>query len=283
MRSILLISIIMAMFQVQLKAQPYFDIANFKYMYSPDMGAFNHKANHEKVNYSNVNLNIPIPFKPLHGIAVINPFFEKWDYRLTTSNEPETHYQNIGLAVSFIDTASTHKIRLALSPIVRVENFSEDGTGSAQWGLAGLAIFHLKKITYKAGFYLNGEYFDKFFVPLLGIEWDISDKNKLFGILPGSLTFEHRIQNGFYVGGTFRSITNSYRSLGSSYFRIDDNQLGIYTDINFTKRFVFNAEAGHSFFRKIRFGQKDVYVNDQHVNDNFYFRCTLAYRIRFKQ
>ena len=105
----------------------------------------------------------------------------------------------------------------------------------------------------------------------------------MFGLLPGSLTYEHRVQNGFYLGGTFRSITNSYRALGNSYFRVDDNQLGIYTDINITKRIVLNAEAGHSYFRKIRFGQKGVFVEDQHVNDNFYFRCMVAYRIRFKK
>jgi hypothetical protein len=36
-----------------------------------------------------------------------------------------------------------------------MENFSKDGTGSAQWGLAGLAIFQLKQIALNIKHILN--------------------------------------------------------------------------------------------------------------------------------
>jgi hypothetical protein len=268
-------------FLYALNAQPYLDIVNVKYMQSPDYGLFNQSNNKEKLAYLNTSFNIPVKCKPINGIVIINPFFEQWDTEISNISNPVSHFQNIAMSVTFLDTVSTHKIRLAISPIVRMENFSKDGTGSAQLGVAGLAIFHSKKVNYKVGFYINGEYFNDFFVPLFGIDWNISKKDKLFGILPGSLTYEHRIANGFYWGAAFRSITNSYRELENNYFRVNDNQLGIYTDFNIAKQIVLTAEAGHSFFRKLIIGQKNVFTNDLKVNDNMYFRLSIAYRIRF--
>ncbi|HQW85048.1 MAG TPA: hypothetical protein PK987_11320, partial [Ferruginibacter sp.] len=64
---------------------------------------------------------------------------------------------------------------------------------------------------------------------------------------------------------------------------IDENQLGLYLDAYLSKSIVLNMEVGHSLFRKVRTGVKDVFISDAGVNDNFYFRISLAYRVRFKK
>jgi hypothetical protein len=106
--------------------------------------------------------------------------------------------------------------------------------------------------------------------------------NDLFGVLPGNLTYEHKINEHFYYGANFRAITNSYGNT-NGYWRIDENQLGIYLDTYFNKNFVLNIEAGHSLLRKIRTGAKDVFKFDANVNDNFYAKASFAYRVRFKR
>src|SRR5438874_792713 len=76
---------------------------------------------------------------------------------------------------------------------------------------------------------------ENFFVPLIGIDWQINPRDVLFGVLPGSLWFEHKVNQNFFYGGTFRALTNSYRlqtidpcasgdCSGKNYLRIDDNQ-----------------------------------------------------------
>ncbi|MBK8521472.1 MAG: hypothetical protein IPL54_11610 [Chitinophagaceae bacterium] len=112
-----------------------------------------------------------------------------------------------------------------------------------------------ENLTWKLGIYVNNELFGLFVMPLSGIDWRINARNNLFGILPGNLTYEHKINDHFYYGANFRAITNSYAK-SNSYWRIDENQLGLYLDTYFNKNLVLNIEAGHSLFRKIRTGEK---------------------------
>ncbi len=91
-------------------------------------------------------------------------------------------------------------------------------------------------------------------------------------------------------GGNFRTFTNSYK-LDIRYFmppvsdflRIDDNQLGLYTDFYLLPKVVLNAEAGYSILRKVRAGygntSKDEYIV-MSENSAPYFRVTLQYRLR---
>ena len=265
-----------------LKAQPYLDAVNIKYMNSPDAGIINRNKNNHTLTYSNISINAPLACKPIHGIVLVSPFYEQWNTSIPGATNTLTKHQNFALALSFVDTVSTHPWRYAIMPIIRMKDFSEDGTSPAQLGVAGLAIFQQNKsLTWKFGFYLNQDYFGNYFVPLLGFDWWINDRDKLFGILPGNMTFEHKATKSLYYGITFNAVTNSYRDQGNQYFRVDDNQLGIFADAYLTQNIVLNTEIGHSLYRKLRTGEKNVFENDLAVTDNFYIRLMLAYRIRF--
>ena len=77
-------------------------------------------------------------------------------------------------------------------------------------------------------------------MPLAGIDWKINARNNLFGILPGNLTYEHKINEHFYYGANFRAITNSYAK-SNGYWLIDENQLGLHLDTYLTKNLVLNV------------------------------------------
>jgi hypothetical protein len=62
---------------------------------------------------------------------------------------------------------------------------------------------------------------------------------------------------------------------------VDENQVGIFADWYVSGKVVFNIEAGHSVFRKIRTGTKNKARTDWQANDNMYLKFGLAYRIRF--
>ena len=265
-----------------LRAQPYLDIVSVNYMHSPDAGIINRNKQNHTLGYFNTSLNVPMPCKSIRGIVMVSPFYEEWNLSWTSTLNILAKHRNFALALSFVDTTMHHKWRYAVTPIIRMKDFSEDGTSSAQLGVAVLAIFSASRaLTWKFGFYFNNDYFGNYFVPLLGFDWWINNRDKLFGILPGNMTFEHKINKLMYYGITFNAITNSYRDQGHQYFRVDDNQLGIFGDVYFTKNIVLNTVIGNSLFRKLRTGEKNVFENDLLVNDNFYIRLMLAYRIRF--
>ena len=261
------------------KAQPYLDIVNLKYTNSPNTGLLNQNKNDVKIQYFGAGTNLPLKFKNKKDAVIFSPFFEKWWVQIS-KNKHQSYY-SVALPVSLSKTIPYTKWSILLTGILRMNDSSINKKTTMQVG--GAFILSNKRnenLTWKLGLYINNELFGLFVMPLAGIDWKINERDILFGILPGNLTYEHKINNHFYYGANFKAITNSYAK-SNGYWRIDENQLGLYLDTYLNKNFVLNMEAGHSLFRKIRTGVKDVSKYDGNVNDNFYFKISFAYRVRF--
>ena len=263
----------------QSMAQPFLDIANIKYTNSPNTGLLNQNKNDVKIQYYGIGTNIPLQFKNKKDAVIFSPFFETWSSKI--NNNKRQNYYSVALPVSLSKTIPNTKWSFLLTGIVRMNDSSINKKTTMQVG--GAFIISNKRnenLTWKMGLYVNNELFGLFVMPLAGIDWRINARNNLFGILPGSLTYEHKINEHFYYGANFRAITNSYAK-SNSYWRIDENQLGLYLDTYFNKNLVLNIEVGHSLFRKIRTGEKHISKVDAKVSDNLYIKVAFAYRVRF--
>lgn len=259
-------------------SQPYLDIISVKYMNSPDAGLLNRDKNPVKLKYFNAAVNIPIQFNNKKDAVIISPFFEQWSSKIDSSKRQ--YYTGIGLPVTLSKYINS-KWTVLVTGILRLNDSSITGKTRVQAGGAFITNYKTKEnLTWKLGLYVNNELFGVFVMPLAGIDWRINERNNLFGLLPGNLTYEHKMNGRFSYGATFRAITNSY-ARNNGYWRVDENQLGLFLDIYPVKNFALTAEAGHSLFRKIRTGVKEVSKLDAKVNDNLYFRIGLAYRVRF--
>ena len=265
----------------KIKAQPYLDIAKLKYTISPDKGLINQNKNDVKLHYFSFETNLPLQFNNKKDAVIFSPFFENWFSKINNTNRQ--NYYSVALPVTLSKTIPNTKWAVLLTGILRMNDSNINKKTKMQVG--GAFIMSNKRnesFTWKLGLYVNNDLFGVFVVPLAGLDWQINNRNILFGVLPGNLTYEHKINEHFYYGANFRAITNSYGNT-NGYWRIDENQLGIYLDTYFNKNFVLNIEAGHSLFRKIRTGIKQVSKYDADVNDNFYVKASFAYRVRFKK
>ncbi len=274
-----LLTIAGSMLAADLKAQPYVDIVNLTLSGSPNTGLFNQNKKDLVLDYHNLSTNIPIRLNQKDDAIIISPFWENWSSKLE-DNKRESYY-GLALPVTFIKSIPGSKWKLSLTGIIRMNDSTIDKNGQVQIG--GACILHYRKnkdLTYKFGLYINDECFGLFVIPLLGLDWKISTRDILFGTLPGKLTYEHKLNKYFYCGANFRAITNSYAKT-TGYWRIDENQLGLYLDTYFIKNIVFNIEGGHSLFRKVSTGIEGLAKYNEGVNDNFYLKISLAYRIRF--
>ena len=145
--------------------------------------------------------------------------------------------------------------------------------------MAGYAIRPKQK--FRAGVYVNNEFFGLYVVPLIGTDWRIDDKNYLFGVLPGRLTLEHQWSDHFYSGVTFRAITNSYRLSNGQYLRLDDNQLSLFMDYYLSKHICVTLEPGYGLLRKLRLGtDKKEYDQEVEWGDGPFIKLSASYRIR---
>lgn len=283
-------------------AQPYLDIARFNYGYSPEKG-LSEKTNPLKSNYFNINATIPLELKKDGDAFILNPFFDHNEGTVSTkvgglpTAIKDFHVVSQGIFVGFLKKDIVQNWNLLSSFIVRRNKEAEkDVEDDWQYGGALLATWKKNQsASFKLGMYYNKEFFGNFFIPLLGIDWKIDNKNNLFGVLPGSMIFEHKVGEKFYYGSAFRALTNSYRlqpndpcftgdCSAKSYLRIDDNQLGVFSDVYLSKKIVLNGEAGYTILRRYRYGLKgnNFHLQTDYKNDNFYFRASLAYRLRFR-
>jgi hypothetical protein len=277
----------------RVSAQPVLDIARFNYSYSPESG-LGEKENPLHSQFFNMNVTLPIELKKGGDAFIINPFFEHNQGEVSGN---DFHVVSKGLFVGFRKKDLFPQWDLLTSFIVRRNKEAEkDVEDDWQYGGALLATWRKDEFTsIKLGAYYNKEFFGNFFVPLIGIDWQINSRNNLFGVLPGSLWFEHKVSQKVFYGGTFRALTNSYRlqtidpcasgdCSGKNYLRIDDNQLGVFADWYPAKRIVVTGETGYTILRRYRYGFKgdDVHLQTDYKNDNFYFRASLSYRLRFR-
>ena len=274
-------------------AQPYIDLGKISYVNAPEKG-LNKKTNPLRSDFYNINLTAPIELQKNGDAVIINPFFEHNEGKIA---DRKFHVVSQGASIGFLNKLKNTKWSIYTAFILRRNKEAEKKPDDI-WQYGGVALATVEKnknLSFKFGLYYNKEFFGNYFMPLAGIDWKINEKNNLFGVLPGNMTFEHKISQAFYFGGIFKAFTNSYRLVtidpcfsgdcsAKNYLRINDNQLGVFADVYLSKRIVVSSEIGYTAFRTYRFGFKGkvVHLKNDYKNDNYYIRLSMSYRLRFR-
>ncbi len=104
-----------------------------------------------------------------------------------------------------------------------------------------------EKFRYKFGLYYNREFFGNFFVPLVGVDWKVSDRFSVFGTLPQSFKASYAIfPSRVNAGLAFRSMTRSFRGEDNNTFvRYNELQFKAFFDFYVTPKNVVFVEGGY--------------------------------------
>ena len=260
-------------------AQPYIDPLQVRYMYAfPGNNSSTTPFTHIYVG-SDLGLKLG---ENTYGL--FSPFYEQWSI---DSAEQEQYYpvvRSIAFPVGLIIPLGESKWTLTAVPIFRWNGEELFAPNTFQFGGVTFASYARKPMQkFRIGVYMNSEFFGLFVIPLIGADWRIDDKNYLFGLLPGRLTYEHKWTEKFYGGITFRAPTNSYRLSTGQYIRLDDNQLSGFLDFYLTKHVCVTLEGGMGILRRIRTGiEGREYLTDEKWGDGPFVKISAAYRIRFE-
>ena len=275
-------TILLLVFATYAGAQTYLDLVNVQFITSPDQGLINREKNPATLRYYSVQTTIPVQLRNKKDVIILSPYFDQWIPKVEAQNDDFPDQYSVGLPVSFLKSFNDSKWSALITAIIRKNGYSIGDDNNWQIGTALIANYKAREnLTYKAGIYLNKEFFGVFVMPLVGIDWQISKKTNLFGVLPGNLVLEHMLTRHFYAGGAFKAITTSFKTM-SGFWRLDENRVGIFVDYYVFKNVVVSAEAGHSVLRQMRTGISDRNYKDWNVNDNAYLKLALAYRIRLR-
>jgi hypothetical protein len=264
-------------------AQPYIDIASVYFQQSPGDNMSRSKSS-MNTQLTSVFLNLPLQIDS--DYIVINPVYE--NYRLDVSSETDP----INLTAVYMPLAWVHQFKgskwsTTFMAIPRLSSDLVKPVDGNDFQMGGIALATWKKketLKYSFGAYYNSEFFGGYYIPLLGIDWNITGKWNLFGTLPINLNLEYKMNKTVHAGFGLNLLTNSYRIEDKDFLRIDDYNAKFILDIYMMKNQVISVEAGHSLFRQYRMGAMDGgkpdYMHDLNVSDGCQFRLSYIFRIR---
>jgi len=133
-------------------------------------------------------------------------------------------------------------------------------------GAAMLRIRTSDRFSYSIGAAFSKQFFGTLLVPIVGIDWKISDKLSFSGTLPVSEKLKYQLSGksamginiDFGIGG------GSYRlskKMNSDYFQVQQFKTSLFYEYMLAKNFSINASAGYNFTQQL-----DLYSKDQKVN-----------------
>jgi hypothetical protein len=209
------------------------------------------------MTYRQVALNLPI-YRKSKTLVFTAPRFDhaaisRWGERASTE------FVQMALPIGITQELSS-KWGFTFVGIVRQNGFSPRAFQVAQ--LLTLNRRSHERLLMRYGFYFSREYFAPFFVPVVGLDWKVSPKWRVYGNLPINVTIENKLDDkrrcGVYFGALISSFEARDLSPGvHSYLQRGTNELYAYLETYFTPKILGQLRLGHSIGRRIRVYQTD--------------------------
>jgi hypothetical protein len=276
-------SLLLALFLVcsspEVRSQPFVDLVTFHSLIGRgSMGSGDESAKVAS-QYELISLQAPVRLreKP-QGMLLLAPYTDRWT---TVAGDSSLALRGYGLPVNLLWKLDSSRWDLLSAVFLRWNAFDNRLDGPLQYGLALLAGRRYSDcLRLRYGIYANREYFGWWILPLLGVDWKWKNGDRIFGILPGSLTYEHRLSRRWFIGCSYRAYTTSYALPADRYFRMNETQGGAYVDFYPVSFLALNLEAGHSILRHFRSGEIDRKGEEVTAKDGGYLRFGLSFRKR---
>jgi Domain of unknown function (DUF6268) len=165
------------------------------------------------------------------------------------------------------------------------------------WQLGGIALYekrYSKKLMMRFGTLYNMELFGPIITPLVHLEWLISDKWSIIGLLPIYAKLNYRVNENLNVGISHFGFTTTYR-LGELAYRNDyiersSIDFSLYLRQRIRGNLYIEGRFGHSITRKYSQYAEDQKMdlklivfnfNDNRVQKNQDFKDGIIANIRF--
>ena len=255
-----------------LNGQPFIDLASagFLQWHEPEEG---------NLNTTRLNSHLAMPVKLNKDVLVVGSAFEQYNF-----NAGQSVY-GLSLPLAYVRTVN-EKWKITGSLIPRISSDFEN-ISSDDYQLGAALLLSRKRsetLTLKFGAFYNSEFFGFFMLPLAGIDWRVSPRLNVAGLLPRNMMVEYKwVPGKLHAGFLFRAFTNSFRTEPGQYLKVFDNQITAFADAYLLKSLVIRLEAGHSAFRKYEAGVRDhneKIETDLGVGDDPLFRVSISYRLR---
>ena len=181
-----------------------------------------------------------------------NTFFVRAHYeKLDLKNDSlSASYSSVTLPVGMQVQLKNPKWKFTGLVIPKIAGADLGASFSDVFQIGVYSLFTVKeseKFRYKFGLFYNSELFGNFFVPLVGIDWKVSDRFSLYGTLPQSFRASYAIVPARENAGlAFRSMVRTFRGEDNNTFvRYNELQFKTFFDFYLTPKNVVFIEGGY--------------------------------------
>lgn len=230
------------------------------------------KVNHKQMNINQVNSTLTLPiYHKLdngrldfllvgfgHGAVLLSGFdkqfggstFQSVSVPITLQKSFSAKY---ALIASFIPTLSS--------------DFKDMSSNDILYSAAVLLkIRSSEKFSYALGATFSKQFFGTVLMPLLGIDWNITDRLNFSGTLPVSekLTYRLNPKNAIGINNDFGIGGGSYRlskKMDDAYLQVQQFRTTLFYDYSLSRNFTITLSGGYNFIQQL-----DLYSKDQKVN-----------------
>ncbi len=279
--------LICSLIKLNLLAQPFTDIASF----SAQQLSTKYESNQSKNSTTNYFAGLLLPLKIDSNNTLIVRLNGEELVTKNITQKGRLYALTLGFGAQHYFNKKLSAVLLLMPKIA--SDFSEKfNQYDRQYGASLLFQYKFgKNFRVKAGMFYNREPFGNFFVPLFGVDWQISPRWMLYGTFPLINRLEFKINDHFYTGFGARIYGRSYRLnsyWNSNYIWNQENQIKYFFDYYITKKLVFYAELG----RTLGYGPKQIMYNQsrenvalnhplyQPIKQGFFVNAGFAFRIR---
>lgn len=239
MKRITFVALSVLFIQMNSHAQYFVDIFSF------NRQAYNIPSGAQTSDFF-VNAFIPKVLKSGNTIFV-RAGYEKLELKNDTLS---AQYSSFTLPVGMQVQLKNPKVKFSglIVPRIAAADLGDSFSDIFQLGVFSLfTVTESDKFRYKFGLYYNRDFFGNFFVPLVGVDWKVSDRFSLFGTLPQSFKASYAIlPSRVNAGLAFRSLTRSFRGEDvNTFVRYNELQFKTFFDFYITKKNVVFVEGGY--------------------------------------
>ena len=239
MKRIMFVALSVLFIQMNTQAQYFIDIFSF------NRQAYNIPSGGQT---SDLFVNAFIPKVLKNGNTVfVRAHYEKLDLKNDTLSAA---YSSITMPLGMQVQLKNPKVKFTGLIIPKIAGADLGAAFSNVFQIGAYSLFTVtesEKFRYKFGLYYNREFFGNFFVPLVGIDWKVSDRLTIYGTLPNSMKFSYAVAPSRVITGiAFRSLTRSFRGEDvNTFVRYNELQLKTFVDFYITPKNVVFVEGGY--------------------------------------
>lgn len=202
------------------------------------------------------------------------------------------------LQLGYIANFGRYNLTAVALPKISSDFAEVTGRSFQMGGLVVFSVKHTDNFKLKYGCYYNQEFFGPLIVPIIGLDWKVNEKLRVFGNLPITATAEYTFSNRFSAGFFFNANTASYLyDKQKQYIHKSTQELSVFGDLYVTKNVVFQTKLGYTIGRKYElyhfddkidakiitsFGDNRTLLNPNLIKDGFIGEVKLIFRVPTK-